>query len=266
MTDNSPLVREFMEKGRSESCPIIDTHAHFGPFQGIYFPTVTAEDMIATMDRCGVQKLVFSSHASLIDPRRGNPISREACAKYPDRLYAYWSINPNYPELIPDDLAKFEHEPHFVGFKFLASYQKYPITGDNYTPVYEYANAHRCIILSHTWGGNSFCGPVQVEEVVKKYPDMTFLMGHSLSGAWDDAFRIANDYPNAYLELCGICHHGGVIERMCEVVGSHKITFGTDLPWFDPHYGMGCVLFSHITDEDIHNILHRNAERLFGWQ
>ena len=58
---------------------------------------------------------------------------------------------------------------------------------------------------------------------------------------------------------------GGVIEEMCKRVGSHKITFGTDLPWFDPHYGIGCVLFAHITDDDIHNILHRNAERIFGW-
>ncbi|NOZ20554.1 MAG: amidohydrolase family protein [Planctomycetes bacterium] len=265
MTNDSPLVREFMETGKCESCPVIDTHAHFGPFQGIYFPNVTAEDMIATMDRCGVKKLVFSSHASLIDPRRGNPISLDTCRKYPGRLYAYWSINPNYPELIPDDLSKFPFIEEFVGFKFLPSYHQYSITDKNCQPVFEYANANKCIVLCHTWGGNLYNGPQQVEEIVGKYPDMTFLMGHSLSGAWEDAFRIAKEHPNAYLELCGIYHHGGVIEQMCGQVGSHKITFGTDLPWFDPHYGIGCVLFSHIGDEDIHNILHRNAERIFGW-
>lgn len=49
---------------------------------------------------------------------------------------------------------------------------------------------------------------------------------------------------------------------MVREAGSEKIVFGTDLPWFDPHYGIGCVVFSRITDEDRHNILHRNAEQL----
>ena len=261
----SPLVREFVETGKSESCPVIDTHAHFGPVQGIYFPNVTAEAMIRTMDRCGVTKLVFSSHAALTDPRRGNPLSREVCGKYPERLHAYCGVNPNYPDMVEEGIRAFPDCDEFIGFKFLSSYHQYPLTGDNCTPVFEYADANKCVILAHTWGGNAYCGPKHAEEVVRKYPDLKLLMGHSCSGDWDDACRIARDYPNAYLELTGVYHHRGVLEKMCEVAGSHKITFGTDLPWFDPHYGIGCVLFSHITDDDVHNILHRNAERIFGW-
>jgi len=56
----------------------------------------------------------------------------------------------------------------------------------------------------------------------------------------------------------------GVIEAFVEAVGSERILFGTDLPWFDPHYGIGCILMSRITDDDRRNILHRNAERLYG--
>ena len=33
-----------------------------------------------------------------------------------------------------------------------------------------------------------------------------------------------------------------------------------------PYYEIGCVLYSRITDDDRHNILHRNAERLFEAQ
>jgi len=265
MTNESQLARDFIRQGKSPSCPIIDTHSHFGPVVGIYFPNPTAEGMIATMDRCGIAKLVFASHMALTDPRAGNPLTREVCRKYPGRLYGYWAVNPNYPEWIEDGIKAFEQQEEFVGFKFLSSYHRYPLTGDNYTPVYEYANANKCIILAHTWGNNPFCAAKQVEAVVKKYPDLTLLMGHSCSGEWDHALAIARDYPNAYLELTGIYHHNRIIDRMCEVAGSEKITFGTDLPWFDPHYGIGCVLFSHITDDDRRNILYRNAERIFGW-
>jgi predicted TIM-barrel fold metal-dependent hydrolase len=38
--------------------------------------------------------------------------------------------------------------------------------------------------------------------------------------------------------------------------------FGTDLPWFDPHYTTGCILFARISDDDRHNIFHRNPERI----
>ena len=42
-----------------------------------------------------------------------------------------------------------------------------------------------------------------------------------------------------------------------------KILYGDDLPWFNPHYGIGCVLFSRISDAARHAILHENAERIF---
>ena len=42
--------------------------------------------------------------------------------------------------------------------------------------------------------------------------------------------------------------------------------FGTDLPWFSPLHGIGCVLSAEITDEDRRNILYRNAEKLLAEQ
>src|SRR5262249_29252863 len=56
----------------------------------------------------------------------------------------------------------------------------------------------------------------------------------------------------------------GLIEYMVEQAGSRKVVFGSDLPWYSQHYHAGAVLFAHISDEDRHDILHRNAERLLG--
>ncbi len=89
-------------------------------------------------------------------------------------------------------------------------------------------------------------------------------MGHSGYGEWEAAFSVVRENPNIYLELTAASRVGGIITRMVKEVGSEKVVFGTDLPWFDPHYGIGSVCFSRIADEDRHNILHRNAERLLG--
>ena len=50
--------------------------------------------------------------------------------------------------------------------------------------------------------------------------------------------------------------------------GSRQVLFGTDLPWFSIHHGIGGVLSADMTDDDRRNILYRNGARLlgrFGW-
>jgi len=257
----SPLTEEFMEKGRSESCPVIDMHAHLGPYQGIYFPNPRPEDMIRTMDRCGVRMVVSSSHAALIDTRE-NVRMADVVRRHPERFRAYWVINPNYPERTQEEIAQFSEMKGFVGFKFLSDYHKYPLTGPRYEPALNYADEHRLLILMHTWGMSPYDSPALVERLADKYSGVVFLMGHSGYGEWEKSIQIARDHSNVYLELTAAYAVNGVIEWMVKEAGSHKMVFGTDLPWFDPHYGIGCVLFSRITDEDRHNILHRNAESL----
>ena len=54
------------------------------------------------------------------------------------------------------------------------------------------------------------------------------------------------------------------IEKFVREAGSDRMLFGTDLPWFDPHQAIGVLLNADITDEDRHNICHRNAEQLLA--
>lgn len=264
MKNPSEITREFVQKGRSEECPVIDTHTHFGPGTGIYFPKVTAEQMIDSMDRCGVKLIISAPHMALVDTDRGNMQTAELVTKYPDRFKGYWGVNPNYPDRIERDLTRYEKFSGFVGFKFLSDYHKVAITDRRYAPVLEYAHERGLPILMHTWGHSRFDGPALVEQVAKRYPDVKILMGHSGHGQWDKAIQVARDHTNVYLELTAAYSVRGAIEAMVEGAGSEKITFGTDLPWFDPHYGIGCVLFARITDQDRHNILRINAERIFG--
>ena len=60
------------------------------------------------------------------------------------------------------------------------------------------------------------------------------------------------------------CPLEGMGEKFVHEAGSDRMLFGTDLPWFDPHQAVGVLLNADITDEDRHNICHRNAERLLA--
>ncbi|RKY59388.1 MAG: hypothetical protein DRP95_05120 [Candidatus Latescibacterota bacterium] len=124
------------------------------------------------------------------------------------------------------------------------------------------------LVLSHTWGRSDKDGPDEAEKFLREYPGVTFIAGHSFHGEWERAADMAGEYPQLYLDLCAVMDDRGVLELFVERAGSHKILFGTDLPWFDPHYYIGAVLSADISDDARRDIFYRNGVRVlsrFSW-
>lgn len=264
MKNDSLLAQEFLAHGRSGDCPIIDMHGHYGTFHGIYFPNPEADRMLQSMDRAGVTAIVCSSHAALCDQERGNRELAQVIREHPGRFYGYRVINPNHPEAAKREVERYPQDSGFVGFKFHPDGHKYVITGEGYAHALSYANEHELIVLTHSWGESKYNAPQLVAEAAKKYPHAIIIMGHSGHGEWDQAFAAAREHDNIYLDLCAAYRVNGIIARMVNEVGSHKIVFGTDQPWFDPHACAGSVCFSRITDDDRRNICYRNAEQMLA--
>ena len=283
----SSIAYEYVTQGLSSTCPIIDMHGHLGPNVELYLPAAPVEKMRRSLQRAGVKKIVCAPHEALMaDPQSGNALMQATIDAYPEQFLGYWAINPNYPELVQRVGEDFAGARGFVGLKCLPDYHTYPITGERYRPALEYADARRLLVLVHSWGGSGFDAPGMLGEVAARYPGATFLMGHSGFGDWGTAIGIARDLPNVYLELTAVyaahdfgnqpggsgtpipflscLHVNGIIEEMVTGAGAKKIVFGTDMPWYSPHFAAGAVLFARISDEDRHDILHRNAERLLG--
>lgn len=259
---DSRIATEYLETGRCPSCSVVDLHAHYGHFRGIYMPNHDPEQMIATMDRCGVEIIVSSGHTALADMVRGNAEIAAIAERYPGRWYSYLTYNPNYPKLGRAELELYASHPTCVGLKFHPSGHEYPLTGESYRPALEFAAARRLIVLTHTWGKSAYDRPELLAEVAERYPQAIFLAGHSGHGQFEECIDVARAYPNVYLELTAAYAVRGVIERMVEKAGAHKIVFGCDLPWFDPHYAIGCVVMAHISDHSRRAILRDNALRL----
>lgn len=265
MIGHSELAREFWEMGRSADCPIYDMHGHMGEWHSIFFPRAQVDDMIRTMDECGVRMLLFSHHMALFAPDLGNQPAIDAVRRYPDRLRAYCAVNPNYPEQLESDLASYESlSDVYVGFKYLPDYHGISLSDPRYRPAWEYADARELLLLTHTWGRSELDGGPVVRQMAEQYPRVKLLLGHSCHGEWDVAVQLARDFDNVFLELTAVFDDRGVLEKLSHEVGSHRLLFGTDLPWFDPHHAVGALLSAKLSDDDRHNICHRNAERLLA--
>ncbi|MCQ6562788.1 amidohydrolase family protein [Paenibacillus mendelii] len=264
MTNTSHLAQEFVETGRLSSISIIDMHTHMGAFYGTYLPEAKLETMIETMRRENIASIISAPHSALFDPIGGNSEIRSAMKQYPDLIHGYYVVNPHYDHDLDRDLAEFDRVKGYVGFKVLPDYHKYPLTGEKYRRIYEFANERGLLLLSHTWGHSPYNPPQMMGELARQYENIQFLLGHSAPGETDYAIQLAKAQPNVYLELCDTGRLNGMIGKMVREAGSEKVLFGTDFPWYDPHYMLGSVLFSGIGDDDIRNIIHHNAGRLLG--
>ena len=260
---SSRIVEEFASIGKSGDCPVINTHAHMGPYSGIFMPKHRPEDMIATMARCGIRKTFFSHHRALRDTVLGNRDAELAINRYPEKFAGYWAINPLYSERVEKEVAEFDQHPGFAGFKILAAYYQVAISDPRCKPVWERAHDEKLPVLVHTWGHDGYGDCPEIEKVAENYPDATIIMGHSQYGDWDGGIELAERFDNVYLELCAAYNANGSVTKMVNAGVQDKILYGDDLPWFNPHYGIGCVIFSRISDEARHAILHQNAERVF---
>ena len=245
---------------------VIDFHTHMGLEYCLYYPDHDAESMVKTMDECNVEFIVSSPCEDLLDGDSKREQITKAMKRFPDRIKGYYCVNPLLG-VDPEKIRQaFRENPGYVGLKFLPDYHRKNLTDDIFKPVFELANEYHMLVLSHTWGvsmnGESCNSADKVIGILEKYPNITFIMGHSIQGQVDLAIEIAKKYPNAYLDLCDTCRLNGVIEKMVREVGAKQVIFGTDAPMQSHNFQMGCVIGSKISDEDKKLILRDNALRI----
>ena len=139
------------------------------------------------------------------------------------------------------------------------------VTDKAYEYALDFAQERGLPVLNHTWGGRGHYndGPSMLK-LVEKYSNITFFHGHSIFGDYEYAEKVVKASDKSYLELTAVPGENGMIEKLCALVGSEKLIFGTDLPWFDEFQAIGGVVAAKISDTDKRNILHDNVERIFG--
>ena len=102
-------------------------------------------------------------------------------------------------------------------------------------------------------------------DTAQKYPNAKFFMAHAIYNEVEYEKRLITETDgNVWLELTAVPGNFEHVERLVQSVGSEKLLFGTDMPWFDEYQAAGGILSADITENDMRNILYRNVENIFG--
>ena len=259
------MIEDAVRRGQPLDVFVFDCHGHFGSWLDFPVYQNSAAEMLAVMDRIGIDRLAFSSlDACYCNQRRGNDETYAAAAAHPDRFLAYAVINPNFPELIEEELARWPKQAPRPMIKLHPYLHRYPVTGPNYRAMWEFADRTSAIVLSHTWESDPTCGPLMFDALAKQYPGARILLGHSgvTRKGYAEAIQAARHRENLYLDLTGSQSHDGIVEQCVEQVGGDRVLYGSDLPFLEAAMGIGRVAFTRLPDSQKEAILGLNFRRL----
>jgi uncharacterized protein len=244
---------------------VIDSHCHIGVCNTVNIPDGSAESMLKSMDMLGVNIACITANASCCsDYAYGNDVVLDALERYPDRFAGYITFNPNYEELYDDEFRRCFRVPGMKAIKIHPSLHGYSLDHKRYDRVFEIAQKNKLPVLIHVWGRPDVAA---VDKVAGRYPEVIFLMGHTGAEvrAMENAVDVINRHENCFGDLALSMARQGNVEWLVKETGSHRILYGTDMPFFDPIPAFGRVVFAEISDEDKRNVLGLNMKKLLKW-
>jgi len=207
------------------------------------------------MDRLGVERVCAFSFAGVFsDEQHGNNLVAEAVHRYPNRFVGFTLLNPHRGA---EDMRRELERGAAMGMrgvKLIPHYQGYPNEGPLIDVACKWADQHRQIILNHSWGSVA-----QIARLTQTYPNACFVTGHS-TGAYAQLMR---ERDNLFVCTCPLCGPRQC-EQLVEVIGADRLMFGSDLQDLPIAWGLGPVLFAHLTPEQKRLILGGNIQRILA--
>jgi len=243
--------------------PAVDAHAHIGDFTGfIRGGYHTAETLVARWDASGIECGLISV---LIreDMARANDTTREACERFPGRIYGYVYLNPTDVEGAIRELERCAEHECFRGVKFHPQNDVYYPFTEEYRPVYERVQALGLPTLWHT-GTYPYTNPLQIAVIAREFPEIPFILGHfALADLSWECFPAAALSDNV---LCDMTANPiiPVLDEWIERFGAERMLWGSDFPFYSVPYERLKVDHLACSQAEKDLILEGNARRLFN--
>lgn len=225
--------------------PLIDAHAHFyhAAAGRADWADVNAARFRAG-DRIGITYHVasvlgsygFSSPTYFPSPNdvtAGNDAMLDICAREPDRVRMFVTVNPNYTAHALTEIERCAARGA-IGVKLLASRRADDPLLD---PIAETAGARGMPILHHIWQHRRREWPSQeisdgadLARLAGRHSNTNFILAH-IGGGGDymHTFPAVLEQPNIYPDLSGSGVDRGMLDAAISALGAGRLLWGCDL-------------------------------------
>lgn len=239
---------------------IVDAHLHVDDIPALGWQ-LGAELCVRRLDEAGIERGVVMT---IVDAPEVNPdaleLVAEACARYPDRLWAFARIHPWYGDRAVALLERaFE-----LGFKGLKLHPVSTIAhpaGEETLRLIRAAAAHGAPTLFHC-GDDPMATPLAIAAAAAACPGATIVLGH-MGGYFhvEEAIDVAERYDNVVLETSAMPYPVKIREAV-ERIGADRVIYGSDGPVCSPPLEVEKVRLAGLTPAAERLVLGENALRL----
>lgn len=254
----------------------IDAHCHIGELkaerQG--FRRFTADDLVARMDRNGIDKAVVCHLISplweRVEIQKGNDLVLEATCQHPDRLVGLCVVNPKHGRFAQQEARRCLE----VGLKGLkvqpAMHGCYPVDGEVMDPLMEIAAAANVPLVTHSDFNAKCCTPYRVVRLAARYPQVTILMLHM--GIDHEMLihvpDIVGPLRNIVVDTSQTSDSPyAVFVNSARCIGADRVVFGSDMPAVSLETNLAKLKaaedFGGLNEDEKRKILAENALRVF---
>ena len=253
-------------------------------------PTEVGRRWVAEMDRHGVDRMVsiHTMPGDLDSAARGIAASA-------GRMVGYVMVNP----LAPGAAEQVKRAVTSLGFRGVALFPamfRFSLEADAVQEIFQIASEHALNVFVHcgvlkvgfrtklalpSAFDAAFANPLALQRPTATYPRARFIIPHLGSGLLRELLMLADQSPNVYSDTSGV---GGwakyldgsptparVLRQAVEVMGAHRLLFGTDSTFFPRGWRRDVFdqqmrLFAEagLSEEQVTQILGENLEKLIS--
>ena len=198
--------------------------------------------------------------------RHSNDAALRIKEQYGDFYIPGFHVHPDYVKESCDEIEKMHQLGiHLIGELVPYSHGWSDLSCKGFDEILDVAGDYGMVVSIHSPG--SALELDQMDEMVKKHPDITFIAAHP--GNADTFARHLNRMKlseNYYLDLSGtgLFRHG-LLRHGIDAFGAERFLYGSDYPVCNPAMFIGGVMLdSLITEEEKKLILAENAKRILS--
>jgi predicted TIM-barrel fold metal-dependent hydrolase len=121
--------------------------------------------------------------------------------------------------------------------------------------------------------GTEWAEPDAFAALLDAHPRLKLVLAHLGGGRWKQAQQLAEAYPAVCFDLCEIIAWAGApgapthdeLGQMIKGIGSERVMFGTDFPWYQVDRTIDQVMaLPHLSEDERRGILGTNAVSHLG--
>lgn len=238
---------------------------------------VTAEELVAEMDRSGVQKSVAFGFGWR-DPgllRETNDYVIDAVRRYPDRLIGFGIVNPLWPEKAAKELERCAANGLRGVGELMPNGQGFSLDDERaMSPLVNVAVAHQMPILSHTsepvghlYPGKGTVTPDVVYRFVESFPEATLVCAHWGGGLpfYELMPDVMRKFRRVYYDTAASLYlYRDKIFFLAGTLMPNKILFATDYPLIGQRKMHSRLVLAGLPRGILAKVQGENAARLLG--